>query len=113
MRMLDLTILQNRITPARLESDVVLRWHNVLLDACKVDNSLNYVADQGGPTRGARAMAIVQAAVYDAVNSIDESFTPYLIDVNEAPGASINAAVAKAARDTRGDVSEANGDARC
>lgn len=92
--------LEDRVTPTATPTDAVLRWHDVMLDACKVDNSLNYSPDQAGPTRAARAMAIVQAAVYDAVNSIDETYTPYLIDVEELPGASIDAAVAKAAHDT-------------
>lgn len=92
--------LEDRTTPAAVTPDAVLWWHDVLMDACVVDNSLNYVADQGGPTRGARAMAVVQGAVFDAVNSIDERFTPYLIDADEAPGASVDAAVAQAAHDT-------------
>ena len=93
--------LEDRALPAiNATSDAVLRWHDVLMAACVTDNAVGYASEQGGPTRGARAMAIVSAAVYDAVNSIDESYMPYLIDVAAAPGASINAAVARAAHDT-------------
>lgn len=93
--------LEARALPAATTGqDIVLRWNDVLLEACVVDNAVGYASEQGGPTRGARAMAIVQAAVFDAVNSIDESYTPYLIDVAAAPGASIDAAVARAAHDT-------------
>jgi hypothetical protein len=44
-------------------------------------------------------MAILQAAVYDAVNSIDQSYTPYLAKVPAPPSASEEAAVAQAAHD--------------
>jgi hypothetical protein len=45
-------------------------------------------------------MAIVQAAVYDSVNSIDPLYAPYLIQVAAPAGASMDAAVARAAHDT-------------
>src|SRR5947209_8133583 len=45
-------------------------------------------------------MAIVQAAVYDAVNSIDPKYTPYLVQIAAPAGASVDAAVAQAAHDT-------------
>ena len=92
--------LEDRLTPTATTPDAVLRWHEVMMEACTVDNSLNYISDQGGPTRAARAMAIIQGAVFDAVNSIDERYTRYLIDVDEAPGSSIDAAVAQTAHDT-------------
>jgi hypothetical protein len=45
-------------------------------------------------------MAIVQAAVYDSVNSIDPQYTPYLIQIPAPAGTSMDAAVAQAAHDT-------------
>ena len=46
-------------------------------------------------------LAMVQGAVYDAVNSIVGGYEPYLDEVPAAPpGASESAAVATAARDT-------------
>src|SRR5262249_9191286 len=43
---------------------------------------------------------IESAAVFDAVNSIDRSYDPYLIEVNAPANASITAAAAQAAHDT-------------
>ncbi len=50
-------------------SDVVLGWNETLLDAIR--------ADRTPPPRAARAMAIVQVAAYDAVNSIVQAHAPY------------------------------------
>jgi hypothetical protein len=82
-----------------LTTDMVLQWNAVALDAVAADSS-GTVADQAGPTRTSRALAIVQAAVFDAVNSIDGSYTPYLIRIKASSGASIEAAAAQAAHDT-------------
>jgi hypothetical protein len=46
-----------------------------------------------------RSYAIMHAAMFDAVNSIDETYTPYLTDVPGSPHASIQAAAARAAHD--------------
>jgi hypothetical protein len=46
-----------------------------------------------------RSYAMVHAAMFDAVNSIDGSHTPYLTDVPGSQNASIEAAAAQAARD--------------
>src|SRR5689334_4157589 len=82
-----------------LAGDMVLQWNAVALDAVAADGT-GAPADQAGPTRGSRALAIVQAAIFDAVNSIDGSHTPYLIRVKASRGASIEAAAARAAHDT-------------
>src|SRR5262249_42355639 len=55
---------------------------------------------QFGPTRTSRALAIVQGAVYDAVNSIAPQYTPYLVRLPAPQNASIDAAVAEAAYTT-------------
>src|SRR5215475_1263082 len=83
-----------------LSSDVVLEWNAIALDALKNDSTLGANAKQNAPTRASRALAIVQAAVFDAVNSIDHSYDPYLISVPTLPGTSITAAAAQAAHDT-------------
>src|SRR5215471_1305886 len=49
------------------------------------------------PPLGARAMAIVQAAVYDAVNGISQEYEPYFVTEQAPPGARPEAAVAEAA----------------
>ncbi|WP_406699902.1 chloroperoxidase [Singulisphaera sp. Ch08] len=83
-------------------NDAVLDWNAVLLQACANDYDPAVVSppDQRGPERTARAFAIVHVAIFDAVNSVDGSFTPYLAAIKAAPGASIDAAVAQAGHDT-------------
>ncbi len=75
-----------------MSADVVLEWNQVLLDTCKADRVL--------PLYVPRVTAIVSAAVYDAVNDIDRSHTPFFAEVNAPRGASLEAAAAQAAHDT-------------
>jgi hypothetical protein len=75
-----------------LAADMVLQWNDVLLDAVRVDKT--------APPKASRAMAIVHTAVFDAVNSIDRSYTPYMTSVNVHPRASKEAAVISAAYET-------------
>src|SRR5262249_46724513 len=75
-----------------LSADVVLEWNQVLLDTLKADHLL--------PLYFAREAAIVHAAVYDAVNAIDRSYTPFFAHVKAPGGASLEAAAAQAAHDT-------------
>lgn len=49
------------------------------------------------PPQSIITMALVQAAVYDAVVAIEGGFQPYLAGLEPAPGASVDAAVATAA----------------
>ena len=51
-----------------------------------------------GPILDSRAMAILHAAIHDAVNGIERRYQPYTADLS-SPGASLEAAVASAARD--------------
>ena len=51
------------------------------------------------PTRAARALGVVGAAMFDAANSITGDYQPYRIAVPAAAGASADAAVSAAARD--------------
>jgi hypothetical protein len=83
-----------------LAVDMVLHWNQVALQAAVVDHGLDAPGLQFGPTRTSRAFAIVQGAVYDAVNSIDPQYTPYLIQLPAPRNASIEAAVAEAAYTT-------------
>src|SRR5437660_1319660 len=89
--------LEERCLPS---ADVVLEWNAIALDALKNDSTLGASSMQMGPTRASRAFAIVQSAVFDAINSIDGSYDPYLIQVNAPRDASITAAGAQAAHDT-------------
>lgn len=83
-------------------SDAVLHWNSVALQVVANDHTPDIVKrpDQGGPTRTSRALAIAHAAIFDAVNSIDGSFTPYLTSIPEVSTASVEAAVAQAAFET-------------
>jgi PAP2 superfamily/Vanadium chloroperoxidase N-terminal domain len=87
-----------------LSGDMVLHWNAVAIEATKRDHALGAPGIQFGPTRASRALAIVQGAVYDAVNSIDREYTPYLIQLNAPRNASIDAAVAVAAHETLVDL---------
>jgi len=80
-------------------TDMVVQWNAIANQAAVVDYS-SPGGTQLGPTRLGRAMAIVQSAVFDSVNSIDPEYKPYLIQVTAAKDASIDAAVAQAAHDT-------------
>ena len=77
--------------PARLSADVITDWNNVLLDAIRVD-SMNAI-------RATRVMAMTHAAIYDAVNSIDDTHFPYHVNLVASPDASREAAAAQAAHD--------------
>lgn len=78
--------------------DPVIEWNSVMLDFNAVDHGLRR-PDQGGPVRTARAFAIVQLAVYDALNAIERRGTPYAFP-RSAPFASAPHAVAAAAYHT-------------
>jgi hypothetical protein len=95
----DVETLEGRVLFA---TDFVLDWNAVALQTVADDHSPLIVSspDQGGPTRTARALAIVQAAVFDVVNSIDPSYEPYLVSIRAPRGTSMGAAVAQAAHDT-------------
>jgi membrane-associated phospholipid phosphatase len=68
---------------------MVIQWNDVLLDAVRVGGT--------APPLAARNMAMVQVAVYDAVNSIYQTHEPYAVNLHGPRGASAEAAVASAA----------------
>ncbi len=73
--------------------NVVLQWNRVLQETIRTPG-------QQPPTIFAvRSFAMMHAAMFDAVNSIDRTYTPYLTDVPGTRHASIEAAAAQAARD--------------
>lgn len=92
---------RHRGTTLRLESleervalagDAVLDWNSTMLDAVRVDRT--------PPPRASRIMAIVHAAIYDAVNAIERTHGVYLVDAQAGPSTSPEAAVAAAAHRT-------------
>lgn len=81
-----------------LNRDAVLAWNAVALQAV-ADDHTHGVPKQGGPGRTSRSLAIMHAAMFDAVNSIVGGFKPYAA-YWPVTGASLDAAVAQAAHDT-------------
>lgn len=73
------------------QADVVTDWNETALKA----------TDLAGlpPPPQARVMALVHAAIYDAVNSVDRSHRAYLATSTVASGASLETAAATAAHD--------------
>jgi membrane-associated phospholipid phosphatase len=70
-------------------SDVVIDWNATLLKAIQVERT--------SPPSASRHMAMVHAAIYDAVNGIIGTYNPYLVNQTAPVGASPEAAVAAAA----------------
>src|SRR5262249_23246378 len=75
-----------------LSANVVLEWNQLALGAIRQTNA--------NPLLASRALAIMHASVYDAVNAIDQSYQPYFAHVQASHGASLEAAAAQAAHDT-------------
>jgi hypothetical protein len=75
--------MEERCVPAAF--DAVFFWNQVALQATVVDNGATAPRLQIGPTRASRVLAIESLAVFDAVNSIDHSYTPYLTSVQAPP----------------------------
>ncbi len=73
--------------------NVVLQWNRVLQE------TLATPGQQPATIFQTRSYAMMHAAIFDAVNSIDGSYTPYLMDVPGSRRASQEAAAAQAAHD--------------
>ncbi|MBC7852851.1 MAG: phosphatase PAP2 family protein [Pirellulaceae bacterium] len=72
-----------------MASDLVIDWNNVTLQAFRTAST--------PPPIASRNLAIVHTSIYDAVNSIEKTHEPYLVQLAVLPGASREAAVAAAA----------------
>jgi len=77
-------------------ADVILDWN---LNALEVIRTAQIDGSAKGPGDISRALAMTQAAVFEAVNSIDRAYQPYQNYVQGAAGASPVAAAAQAAHD--------------
>src|SRR3989442_8255810 len=73
----------------RASADMVTDWN------ANTEQAI-LAAAQGPPVQG-RFLAIVHAAIYDAVNGIEHKFTPYFVTERGPRGASADAAAAQAA----------------
>ena len=86
--------------------DPVHRWNAISIDASGLDHTPpapgeeRVWREQMGPGRASRALAIVHIAMFEVVNAIHGGYESYT-DIDPAPeGASVDAGVAQAARDT-------------
>ncbi len=76
-----------------VNDDVILQWNRILGQTIQIPNA-------HPPTiLPVRSFAIMHLAMFDAVNSIDGSYTPYLTEVRGTRNASMKAAAAQAAHD--------------
>jgi hypothetical protein len=73
-----------------LTGDVILHWNEIIRET---------LIEQPPPRFAPRDLAVVHVAMFDAVNSIDESYEPYIVDVRASRSASKEAAAAQAAHD--------------
>ena len=73
--------------------NVVLQWNRVLQETIRTPGQ------QLATIFPVRSFAMMHAAMFDAINSIDGSYTPYLTDVPGSKNASEEAAAAQAAHD--------------
>ncbi len=88
-----MNFIQSLERRALLAGDIVIDWNNVTIDVLRADTT------RPGPTWASRTLGMVHAAIYDAVNGIGGSYTPYLVRGPAPTGASLDAAVAQAAHD--------------
>jgi hypothetical protein len=69
----------------------VLEWNSLALDA------LRDAGAHGGPAWASRNLAMVHAAMFDAVNAVDGSYEPYVVDIHAPRQTSMEVAAAVAA----------------
>ena len=74
---------------AAVKADVVLDWNTIAVNTA--------IANGQNPFAQARFAAIVQLAVFEAVNTITGDYQPYLGNIAAPPGASAEAAALQAA----------------
>src|SRR5438034_8132506 len=72
-------------------ADVVTEWNNAALDAIRAGHS--------PPPIASRSLAILHVSIYDAVNGIDRTHEPYLVQSEVPASASREAAASAAAHD--------------
>lgn len=87
----------------------VQHWNQIAIDASGLDHTpiapgenRAKFAEQLGPGRSSRAMAIVHLAMFDAANAIEGEYTSYTGVGPASFGTSMKAAIAQAAHDTLG-----------
>src|SRR5262245_35590300 len=81
--------LLDGVTPALAQTpNVVIQWNQILQ------------AQFGtAPSNAQRSLSMLHIAMFDAINAIEDAYTPYRVRVRASHGASAEAAGAQAARD--------------
>jgi hypothetical protein len=74
-------------------------WHNAALNATAVDHTPPSAGEHLGPHRSSRALAIVQIAVFEAVNAASGGHYTSYTGLPKSAGASMKAAISQAAHD--------------
>jgi hypothetical protein len=77
------------LLPCVCSADVVLDWNEVAL--------ARVVAARQGPPDGARTMAMVHVAMFEAINAVEQRYAPYAFKTRAPAGTSAEAAGAAAA----------------
>src|SRR5262245_38868873 len=98
-RRLNVESLENRCLPT---ANIVFEWTDLLLDVSRLHSQGNQFAS--------RALAMMDAAIYDSVNAIDHGYSVYHVNAAAAPGASAEAAAAQAAHDIAVNLYTASAD---
>jgi hypothetical protein len=78
--------------PHAPSGEVVITWNQLLADTVRLGL-------QPATIRVERSYAMLHVAMFDAVNSIEQKYTPYRFQVRASAGASAEAAAAQAAHD--------------
>jgi membrane-associated phospholipid phosphatase len=87
--------------PNPIPTDAVFTWNEVLRNALLEDDKKPRAQrEQEGVTRASRAAAIVHVAIHDAINGVDRTVTPYLVQDRASAGATTEGAAAGAAHAT-------------
>ncbi|MEG4169960.1 MULTISPECIES: chemotaxis protein CheB [unclassified Microcoleus] len=73
----------------QLSGNPVIEWNGVTLNAVRTAST--------APPLASRNMAMVHAAIYDAVNSVSKKYSPYQVNIDAPAGTSAEAATAAAA----------------
>src|SRR5262245_46346522 len=81
-------------TPSVAKADVVTDWNTIAINAV-----INTIAGESNNQRRLRDMAMVHAAMFDAMNGIRTEYTPAMVSVHGKGYASREAAGAQAAHD--------------
>jgi membrane-associated phospholipid phosphatase len=88
-RMIPMLLLAFAVAPCWLNADVVTDWNKIMLQAV--------LTAKTSPVVSTRVTAILETAVFDAVNGIERRYTPIHVDFAAPAGASQRAAAVQAA----------------